>query len=153
MEAGVNMAATVEVRVGPWFQQLPEIMAAKPEFQQDLMRAVGERGVDFMKEEVPVGTRELQDSISYEMTSQPGINEFMVVISAKAPHAVFIQEGTKPHMIRPVHRKALAWDGMVRKKVWHPGTQANPFLDRTRGRLLYDAVDLTLRSIDIWLRL
>ena len=45
-----------------------------------------------------------------------------------------VHEGTGPRMIEPVNKKALRFvvDGNVifAKRVMHPGTRANPFIDR-----------------------
>ena len=57
-----------------------------------------------------------------------------------APHGIYVLAGTKPHDIRPRHKKALAWEGMPTKNkkgesypvkvVHHPGTKPNDFLGR-----------------------
>ena len=57
------------------------------------------------------------------------------IVGAKAKHALFVHAGTRPHVILPVHSKVLAFKGKSGKmvfatKVHHPGTAANPFLER-----------------------
>jgi len=51
-----------------------------------------------------------------------------------APHGIFVLAGTNPHVIRPRHKKALAWEGMSTEypvgAVKHPGTKPNDFLGR-----------------------
>jgi len=51
-----------------------------------------------------------------------------------APHGIFVLAGTKPHVIRPKNKKALAWEGMSTEypvgAVKHPGTKPNDFLGR-----------------------
>ena len=51
-----------------------------------------------------------------------------------APHGVYVLSGTKPHIIKPKNKKALAWKGMTTKypvkTVHHPGTKPNDFLGR-----------------------
>ena len=64
---------------------------------------------------------------------------------ASADYAVHVEQGTRPHVIRPRNRKALRWaadagsarlsgaprkGGRVRfaKRVQHPGTKAQPFM-------------------------
>ena len=63
---------------------------------------------------------------------------------ASANYALFVELGTKPHIIRPKNKKVLAWaaDGSARlsgavrsggkvrfaKRVRHPGTKAQPFM-------------------------
>lgn len=55
-------------------------------------------------------------------------------VSAGAPHATFVELGTKPHKIRPKYRKALRWpvEGgfAFARSVDHPGTQPTFFLRR-----------------------
>jgi HK97 gp10 family phage protein len=55
------------------------------------------------------------------------------VITSRAPYSIFVEEGTKPHLIRPKVKKALA-DRRNKlffgKLVHHPGTKANPFMER-----------------------
>lgn len=57
------------------------------------------------------------------------------VVEATAPHAVFVHQGTRPHIIEPVRAKALRFeqDGAIRfaQRVQHPGTKADPFIDQT----------------------
>lgn len=51
-------------------------------------------------------------------------------IHAFAPYAAFVELGTAPHGIKPRVKKALYWEGAEHPyaKVWHPGTQAQPYL-------------------------
>lgn len=47
------------------------------------------------------------------------------------PYAIFVHEGTKPHIIRPKNKKGLAnkkTGAFFGKEVHHPGTKANPYL-------------------------
>jgi len=91
-------------------------------------------------EKCPVGhgpqAGELRRSIDYENLSWEGFD-----FVAKEPYAIFVEMNTKPHEIKPKNGKALAWgkeigttkDGKimrenVAKSVFHPGTQAQPFM-------------------------
>lgn len=55
-----------------------------------------------------------------------------VMVGSNLPYARIHQKGgkTSPHVIRPKRKKALAFKGMVRKKVNHPGSDipARPYL-------------------------
>lgn len=54
-------------------------------------------------------------------------------VNVNASYAVFVEGGTAPHLIRPVKAKALAnirTGQFFGKLVHHPGTKANPFLQR-----------------------
>lgn len=71
-------------------------------------------------------------------------------------YAIFVHDGTKPHIIEPSTAKALFWKNASHpvKRVNHPGTVANPFLrnavdasQRQVDRFFYKAVDDTLEQI------
>ncbi len=51
---------------------------------------------------------------------------------ARAPHAVFVQLGTRPHEIRPKNKKALRWASggkfFFAGKVSHPGYRGDGYL-------------------------
>ena len=56
-------------------------------------------------------------------------------IYPNAQYAPYVEFGTKPHVIEPKNGKVLAFkkDGKLifTRKVNHPGTKANPFVERT----------------------
>lgn len=53
-------------------------------------------------------------------------------ISSEVIYASYVNEGTGPHEIVPTNAQALYWPGADHpvKRVNHPGTEANPFVDR-----------------------
>jgi hypothetical protein len=58
-----------------------------------------------------------------------------VVVEATAPHAIYVHNGTRPHVIRPRNADALRWYGGDSEDGWsyatevqHPGTRPNRFL-------------------------
>ena len=55
-------------------------------------------------------------------------------IQALAPHAVYVEKGTRPHEIRPVNASVLAFEIAGRMVftpiIRHPGTKPNPFMQR-----------------------
>lgn len=58
---------------------------------------------------------------------------FTIGNSALAPYAKFVHFGTKPHIIKPKNKKALANVKSAQffgKRVQHPGSKANPYLFR-----------------------
>ena len=57
-------------------------------------------------------------------------------VESTVGYGVFVHEGTSPHIIRPVNKKALYWKGAAHpvKLVRHPGTKANPFMKRGAER-------------------
>lgn len=55
------------------------------------------------------------------------------VVEVGASYGVFVHEGTAPHIIKVKNKKVLAnrrTNQMFGKQVKHPGTKANPFLQR-----------------------
>lgn len=84
------------------------------------------------KREAPVnkqtGGGTLRQKIRSKMTSS-----ISGEIVAEAPYSVYVHEGTKPHIIVPVRKQALAnvrTGQFFGKIVHHPGTRANPFMER-----------------------
>lgn len=53
-------------------------------------------------------------------------------IISPAPYSLFVEKGTRPHVILPVRASVLAFEVggqmVFAKKVNHPGTKAQPFL-------------------------
>ena len=79
-------------------------------------------------------------------------------------YAVYLERGTRPHVIFPVRKKALAWGGPRRlsgslrsggratnfaKRVNHPGTRAYPYMLPAARRALRD-VGLKSQIIKVW---
>lgn len=103
------------------------------------MGEVAELAQNVMKREAPSRTGILRRSIVIEWC---GRGEFRVM--PLAPYAKFVERGTAPHEIKPVKAKALRFPVMApggimaggtyafAKRVFHPGTPANPFIARTR---------------------
>lgn len=63
-----------------------------------------------------------------------------VRVTALDPKALIVERGSRPHIIEPRDKKALAWPGGLHpvKRVHHPGTQAHHTLRnalRAAGRL------------------
>lgn len=57
-------------------------------------------------------------------------------LSHGVQYGVMLEEGTKPHIIKPVNKKALYWPGAPHpvKQVKHPGTKGNPVIGPTIKR-------------------
>jgi len=69
----------------------------------------------------------------------------------KAQYAPYVEFGTAPHVIEPVNKKALAntksgWGPY--RRVHHPGTKANPFLERIRDSAQPDVDALFVQALD-----
>jgi hypothetical protein len=77
------------------------------------------------------------------------------VVEALAPYAVFVDQGTRPHEIRPANASVLAFEAGGRMVftplVRHPGSKPNPFMERaaedTRNKAEAVFADLWLELI------
>lgn len=53
-------------------------------------------------------------------------------VGSTLPYAIYVHEGTRPHVIRPNTARALRFEGaggvVFAKKVNHPGYRGNPFI-------------------------
>lgn len=91
---------------------------------------------------VPVKTGNLGRSIKEGPVITEGPFKVTGSVSADAPYAAFVHQGTQPHVIRPRTKKALRFtmDGreVFAKSVNHPGTRPRPFLLNAAERVLRD---------------
>lgn len=85
------------------------------------------------RREAPAKTGELRNSIRSEPVTVVG-DQVRSGVTAAAEHAMFVHEGTRPHLIVARRAKALRFvmNGQVvfAKSVNHPGTKRNPFMLR-----------------------
>lgn len=79
----------------------------------------------------------------YNRSHQSGGREVGNDLS-RAPHALFVHWGTRPHKIRPKKRKTLRWASggkfIFAREVNHPGYKGDPYLIR--------AADAAVRRFD-----
>jgi len=78
----------------------------------------------------PVRSGEYRDSIDFAV-----LDDETALIYATAPHAIFLEDGTKPHVIEARNATALRFIGhdgspVYRKRVNHPGTRPQRILER-----------------------
>jgi phage gpG-like protein len=60
-------------------------------------------------------------------------------VGTNVPYAAAMNNGSKPHLIKPKTKKALKFNGRFAKKVNHPGTPPREFMvmtERDRGDML-----------------
>jgi hypothetical protein len=97
-----------------------------------------------VKDAMPKRTGLTAASVNSDVSSTPA--GLLGVVGSASPIALFIEEGTKPHEIRAIHAKALAFhvgEGgpmIFAKAVRHPGTKAQHIfaktLDRNEGNIV-----------------
>lgn len=90
----------------------------------DLMGHLGGLIQHDAREYAPKRTGELAESIGYE------VNSGVLRVGSNLDRALWMEEGTRPHVIRPKNAKALFWPGADHPYalVNHPGTLPHPFL-------------------------
>ena len=101
-----------------------------------IRRLLGE-AADFaektMKEKAPARTGRLRRSI------RKRVGRFEAEIGPTVPYAVYVEYGTRPHIIRPVRAHALRFEvnGEVvfTRLVRHPGTKPQRFVRETAEEL------------------
>lgn len=93
----------------------------------------GRRVVNRARILAPVDTGRLRSSIRMEPPRLFSLRP-SVKIGSDVFYAPFVNDGTRPHIIRPKNKQYLRFTvgGRVvyAKVVHHPGTKPNPFLDR-----------------------
>ncbi|MEW2127109.1 HK97 gp10 family phage protein [Streptomyces sp. NPDC007259] len=81
----------------------------------------------------PVDTGRLRASIRIESRRTLTLRS-VYTIGSDVHYAPYVNDGTRPHVIRPKRAKALRFNvggrTVFAAVVNHPGTRANPFLDR-----------------------
>ena len=104
---------------------------AKQEFikgVQNLLYRIGLEVTNEAKKVAPVVTSNLKNDIGvFTDNLSQGIIE--VGNSKIAPYSKYVYYGTKPHTIVPKKKKALKTPHGYYKKVKHPGTKPNPYLE------------------------
>ncbi len=103
------------------------------------------------KAETPMVTGKLRRGFRIQKLSS-----LKAIIFNRVFYGIFVHEGTKRHIIRPVIKKALFWKGADHpvKMVNHPGQKPNPFLQRAvektarrREEIFKEEMDKALRKI------
>jgi len=80
---------------------------------------------------VPVKSGALRKSIRVKTSARKGryrLKALVIAGNAEAYYAHMVEFGTAAHMIKPAKGKALAFLGLARDAVEHPGAQAKPFM-------------------------
>ena len=82
----------------------------------------------WVQSEAPRKTGRLKASVQKQYSGNGGI---VFVSKAMCNYCDFVIDGTRPHDIIPKNKRALNVPGWgVFKKVHHPGTKSNPFVDK-----------------------
>lgn len=76
--------------------------------------------------------------------------DLMAIWRPTVNYAALVHNGTAPHVILPVNKKALMWPGAAHpvRKVNHPGTRGNPYMPRILQNSKSDIDALMKRGLD-----
>lgn len=145
-----------------------DVSGAKEQFKQagvnvhhampKLLKKLAGSGERFMKRDMPVDTGHMRSSVSSQVFGEAGAR-----ITVSANYAKYVNDGTRPHIIRPRNARCLAFapfgargslsrgqrtsfftfggktveTGLVCVKVvHHPGAKGQHFVEKTRDHIL-----------------
>lgn len=120
---------TIEVEVD--FSDLLEFIDLfEAQMLEDFVERVAIELFGETSREAPVDHGRLAGSVQFPEK----VGEYEYVIEINAEYWKYVQFGTDPHLIEPDTKKALSFvvGGETVTVAWvhHPGTEANPFIDR-----------------------
>lgn len=101
---------------------------SKVHFGQAIVAATVEIHKKAIRGIVPWKTGTLVRTFSFNAVA----SQLMGKVFPTRDYALYVHEGTRPHVIMPKNKKALWWMGARHpmRSVRHPGTAGNPFLPR-----------------------
>jgi len=145
---------TVRIIVGPARRTLTLSAEFWRRAGRKFLRRVGEAGVETARQECPVRTGRLRDSIRYTISL---VHPPTVTIEATAMkpdkgirYGIFVERGTAPSPGRyvPAIGKRLVRPSRRNPRVGeHPGTPANPFMFRTLLDLEHRAIPSIIQEL------
>ncbi|MGB9672381.1 MAG: HK97 gp10 family phage protein [Candidatus Norongarragalinales archaeon] len=146
------MSITVAVSIDQ--KQVEEILEKcelfYPWFSGKFLRKSGERLAELMRERAPVRTGRLRQSITVRLETGK------VTVGPTVSYAPYVEYGTKPHIIRPVHAKALAFEVggtlVFAKLVHHPGFAGRFFARGAYEQFLSEASDYARELMEYYWR-
>jgi hypothetical protein len=84
-------------------------------------------------------------------TFMPTIGDLWATWVPTASYAAFVEFGTAPHLIVPKNGRALFWPGLEHPvhRAHHPGTAANPFMERIVLAAQPDVNELFVQALQL----
>lgn len=115
--------------------QMRAVLTGKSSAAVQLVQKAQRQTLTRAKVNSPVDSGMLRNSHVAEPIKVSGdkvTTEISVEGGAKQDYAMFVHEGTKPHVIKPRRKKVLSWKGpegrVFATAVNHPGTEPRPWL-------------------------
>lgn len=125
------------------FKKSPQIVDKE---LQNATKEAGKLVLQTEKEEVPVKTATLKRSITLDY------RPIQVSIYPTVKYALPVHEGSKPHVIIPIRKQALAFKSggkmIFAKRVNHPGYKGNRFVERTVSKTSSKINDLFTKCLE-----
>lgn len=129
-----------------------QTLARIPEASERAVMALAERIHELAREGADKHTKTgaLIDSLGHGPKRIPGGWE-IGHDRQRAPHAVFVHWGTKPHVIKPKKRKSLRWAGdggfIFSRFVRHPGYKRDPWLAHAADQAVREFDQIVAQSM------
>lgn len=140
-----------EIAIDIDFKQLTIYQETKAKHYARKIRKAVEKGnaksakfmQDAVKRETPVDTGKLRRGWKAK------VHAYTWSLENKVPYGFYVHEGTRAHIILPVRKKALWWEGADHpvRMVRHPGTRPNPFVARTFRKHEKEAVGIMNKEV------
>ena len=135
--------------IDTWLHRLTPQRATR--FLEVLALELGEEGAAAMRENTPVRTGRLRETAHY--VRGPGYVD-IIEGGREAPYAVYVDQGTRPHVILPRRASALRFEtaeGVVfARRVKHPGTVPAHIVRRTAEALRLMLRDIVRRGLGVF---
>lgn len=117
--------------------------------EERLVEEVAESALGAARQLVPVRSGRLSRSLRIEPRGR--LERHVVMGGARAPHAPYVEHGTRPHLIRPRRARALRFevDGEIiyARLVHHPGTSPMEVMARAAEEALKELPGIARRTI------
>jgi hypothetical protein len=144
-----NLVISIDGRFGNVKKAL---LMKRDEFDNQLemmVRNLTDIAAKWVRHEAPRKTGNLAASTRKEIH---GMSGHVYVSNAQAKYFDCVVDGTRPHDIVPKNGQALFWPGASHpvKKVRHPGTKKNEYLDKAFHKMLPEVDDIVSR-FHFWL--
>lgn len=138
-----------------WESAIATLDALGINWQQIALRAGSAEGQNILtaaaRREAPVGlTGNLRDYL-YTTVTPAGADALNFRLQSDVPYARYVTEGTRAHDIYPRDAQALMWPGAEHpvRMVHHPGTTANPFLERAITQDQQQVLEAIARAVEV----
>jgi hypothetical protein len=120
----------VQVEITQRGLSLTALGETMPKLRDRLVELMADSAYSTMQEEAPRGKSDkLWRSIHKVVAGE------VATVKPEAPYALYVEKGTRSHMIYPVRARALRFsvDSKIVFSAYakHPGTKPNPFIART----------------------